>query len=95
MVQDGLRTFVEGVERDVALVSRNALPQDAAGVAQLVTSWGKLVDFLALGPAPELRACPHCGAVGMRAATLCGYCWKKLVPPERQAAVADGAAAAR
>ena len=32
------------------------------------------------GPAPELRACPFCGSVGMRAATRCGTCWKKLGP---------------
>ncbi|HET7826080.1 MAG TPA: hypothetical protein VFK90_12145, partial [Anaeromyxobacter sp.] len=81
MERDGLRTFVEGVERDMELVSRTASSQDAASVAKLVRSWGKLVDFLALGPAPELSPCPHCGAIGMRAATLCGHCWRKLVPP--------------
>lgn len=93
MVSDGLRAFVEGVEHDVALVSRSASAQGSESVARLVRSWGKLVDFLALGPAPELRPCPHCGAIGMRAATLCGRCWTKLVPP--QPAVAEGAAAAR
>jgi hypothetical protein len=95
MMHDGLRSFVEGVEQDVALLSKSASAQDSASVARLAGSWGRLVDFLALGPAPELRACPHCGAVGMRAATLCGSCWRKLVPPARQAAVAEGAAAAR
>jgi hypothetical protein len=94
MVNDGLRAFVEGVEHDVALVSGSASAQGSAGIAQLVRSWGKLVDFLALGPAPELSPCPHCGAIGMRAATLCGSCWRKLVPPERQAAVAEGSVAA-
>ncbi len=86
MVQDGLRAFVEGVEHDVALLSRSAPAQDPASVTRLVRSWGRLVDFLALGPAPELRTCPHCGEVGMRAATLCGYCWRKLVPPAHAAA---------
>jgi hypothetical protein len=95
MMNEGLRSFVEGVEHDVALVSRSAPAQGSESVARLVRSWGKLVDFLALGPAPELRACPHCGAIGMRAATLCGSCWRKLVPPEPQAAVAEGAAPAR
>ena len=33
-----------------------------------------------LGPIPEVRDCPHCGRVGMRAATVCGHCWKKLPP---------------
>jgi hypothetical protein len=88
MVQDELRRFVDGVARDVAQVARATSPQDSASVAQLVGSWAKLVDFLALGPAPELRPCPHCGVVGMRAATLCGHCWKQLIPPERHAAPA-------
>lgn len=88
MTGDGLRAFVEGVERDVALVARSASAQEAPDVARLVASWGRLVDFLALGPAPELRACPHCGAIGMRAATRCGGCWRKLVPPGTEAAAA-------
>jgi hypothetical protein len=93
--QDELRGFVDGVARDVAQVSRCASPRDAASVAELVGSWARLVDFLALGPAPELLACPHCGVVGMRAATLCGHCWKKLVPPERHGATAEATSAAR
>lgn len=92
--QDELRAFVDVVARDVAQVSRGTSPGEAASVAKLVGSWARLVDFLALGPAPELRACPHCGVLGMRAATLCGHCWKKLVPPER-AAPAEGSRAAR
>jgi hypothetical protein len=82
MVRDGLRAFVDAVGEDVAQVSGRTSPQDSTGVAHLVGSWAKLVDFLALGPAPELRVCPHCGAIGMRAATRCGGCWKKLVPPD-------------
>jgi hypothetical protein len=88
MVLDGLRTFVDAVERDVTQVSKGTSAQDPVSVARLVESWAKLVDHLALGPVPELRACPHCGAVGMRAATRCGGCWKKLVPPEARAALA-------
>ena len=84
MMRDGLRGFVDAVERDVAQVSQGTSPPERGSVARLASSWASLVDFLALGPAPELRDCPHCGAVGMRAATLCGTCWKKLVPPERQ-----------
>ncbi len=38
---------------------------------------------LALGPAPQLRECPHCGSVGMRAATQCGRWRRKLVPPDQ------------
>lgn len=86
MVQDGLRVFVDAVGRDVAQVSRSSPPQDSAKVAALVGSWAKLVEFLALGPTPELRECPHCGSVGMRAATRCGTCWAKLVPPDQSPA---------
>ncbi len=95
MIRDGLRGFVEGVEHEVALLSKSASAEDSASVARLVRSWGRLVDFLALGPAPELRACPYCGNVGMRAAKLCGHCWKKLEPVENGAAPGAVAAAAR
>ncbi|HEX9052212.1 MAG TPA: hypothetical protein VF841_16910 [Anaeromyxobacter sp.] len=81
---------MDAVGQDVAAVAERTSPQDSTSVSRLVGSWAKLVGFLALGPAPELRACPHCGAMGMRDATLCGYCWKKLVPPARRA---EGAAA--
>lgn len=75
--QDAVRAAVEAVEREVGL---------AAESASLRSSWRRLVEVLALGPAPELRACPHCGSTGMRAATRCGTCWERLVPPEGGAA---------
>jgi hypothetical protein len=46
----------------------------------LRTSWGELVALLALGSAPELRACPNCGELAMRAATRCSRCWSSLTP---------------
>jgi hypothetical protein len=70
-VEDTVRAAVDAVDREVAL---NA---EAAG---LRSSWKRLVEVLALGPAAERRACPHCGSMGMRAATRCGSCWEKLVP---------------
>jgi hypothetical protein len=79
MDTDALRVFVEAVDREIS----GLLPgqSDAAQPHQfqaLRTSWGELVDWLALGPAPQLRTCPKCGHSGMRDATLCGYCWEKL-----------------
>jgi hypothetical protein len=71
-VEDVVRSAVEAVDREVAL---------AAEAGGLRSSWKRLVDVLALGPAPERRACPHCGSIGMRAATRCGSCWERLVPP--------------
>lgn len=53
----------------------------ATAPAELHATFARLVTQLALGPEPELRNCPSCGALGMRAATLCGSCWVKLTPP--------------
>lgn len=79
MRTDGLRPLVE--ELDVEM-SRLAARGNAGGdTVALLASWGKLIEYLALGPAPELRTCPFCGGTGMRAATVCGHCWKKLEPP--------------
>ena len=68
-----LRAAVEQVDHEIA-----ALP---ATPAVLRGAWAQLVDALALAPAPATRDCPNCGMPGMRDATVCGYCWKKLVPP--------------
>lgn len=38
--------------------------------------WQRLVVALELGPEPAVRACPHCGKLGMAEATRCGYCWR-------------------
>jgi hypothetical protein len=77
---DGLRPIVEALDREM---SRFRARPDAAGAdtTALLSSWAKMVEFLALGPPPELRACPFCGRVGMRGATRCGTCWRKLEPP--------------
>lgn len=77
---DGLRPIVEALDREMALFHARG---EAAGAdsAPLLSAWAKLVELLALGPPPELRACPFCGGVGTRAATRCGRCWSKLDPP--------------
>lgn len=81
MSHDGLRVFVDAMGRDVSRVLHDASPRDVQRAERLAASWARLVEALSLGPAPDLRQCPYCGATGMRAATRCGYCWKKLVPP--------------
>jgi len=43
-------------------------------------AWTELVALLALGPAPEIRKCPGCQGIGMRAASRCGWCWAALEP---------------
>jgi hypothetical protein len=63
-----------------------ALPgtHDAETIAELRSFWGELVTLLALPANHELRECPSCHQMAMRAATRCGHCWTKLaklVPP--------------
>jgi hypothetical protein len=53
-------------------------------LAPLEMAFSKLSSHLALGPEPETRACPACGGLGMRSATICRYCWAKTPPPERK-----------
>jgi hypothetical protein len=75
---DGLRPIVEALDREM---SRLVAPGNAeADTTALRAAWAKLVAFLALGPAPQLRECPYCGSTGMRDARLCGVCWRKLEP---------------
>jgi hypothetical protein len=78
MRTDGLRPIIEVVDREM---SRLAARADAGDTRALLASWAELVEYLALGPSPDLRACPTCGSAGMRAATVCGHCWARLVPP--------------
>lgn len=77
---DGLRPIVENLDREMSRFLARQGGDDADTMA-LLCSWAELVEFLGLGPPPELRACPYCGGIGMRAATRCGTCWRKLEPP--------------
>ena len=66
-----LRTLVASVEGELA----SGTPSEA-----LRGHWNELVKVLALGAAPELRACPTCNEMGMRAASRCSRCWTSLPP---------------
>jgi hypothetical protein len=79
-----LRSLVTAIERQFAT---------APPSVELRTAWAEMVEVLALGPPPELRTCPICGEIGMRAATRCIRCWSSLplLPPEHTAAAADPA----
>jgi hypothetical protein len=79
---NGVRSAIEAVDREMARLAGHASVEEAPRLDDLRASWGKLVELLALGPAPEQRACPHCGGIGMVAATRCGRCWMELVPPQ-------------
>lgn len=62
-----------------------------AAPAVLTSAWSQLESLLELGPPAALRDCPACGGAVVREATLCRFCWSKLVPP---APAARSAAAA-
>jgi hypothetical protein len=76
-----LRTLVSTLEREMRLLP-NQLSAVAVGSPpnRLAEAYTELVEQLALGPEPEVRACPTCGSIGMLAATRCSSCWTKLVP---------------
>jgi hypothetical protein len=84
--QQDVREAMGALEREVLHVKGSQA--GVAVAASLRTALTRLVGALQLGPAPELAACPHCGVVGMRAATRCSGCWAELTPP----AVVEGRA---
>lgn len=55
-----------------------AIPPTA--VLEVRASFARLTALLALGTEPEVRTCPACKRVVMRAALRCGHCWTKLRP---------------
>lgn len=75
-----LRQLVSVIEGELGHWREQAATPDGPTDA-LLDAWAELIGVLALGAEPRLRECPVCHHVGMRAATLCGYCWTTLVPP--------------
>ena len=71
-----LQAAVEKVELAIEGVS-SGFPESRSA---LHIAWGQLVRLLAPQPERATRKCPRCGHEGMWDATLCGYCWTKLVP---------------
>ena len=77
-----LRDIVASVEREMARLPEPIQTADGkAPPSGLHAAWARLLDQLALGPEPEVRECPVCKHVGMRSATVCGYCWTTLPSP--------------
>jgi hypothetical protein len=66
-----LRSLIAAIENQFAAVP----PPE-----QLRAAWAEMIEALALGPPPDLRTCPTCGEIGMRAATRCVRCWSSLAP---------------
>lgn len=80
MQANGLRPIVEALDREMSRFAAGA-STGAADPTALLASWARLLEFLALGPSPEARACPSCGSVAVASAARCGTCWRKLASP--------------
>jgi len=75
-----LRVLVKDVDVQLSNLSALNTPEGVELSGRLRSSWTKVVEALDLGPEPELRECPVCHHHGLRAATVCGYCWTRLIP---------------
>ncbi|MBP8808219.1 MAG: hypothetical protein KBG48_10800 [Kofleriaceae bacterium] len=82
-----LRTLIGAVDHQLT-------SSDAA--APVRAAFAALVDALALGPEPAMRACPSCGGPCRTDALRCGSCWKPLtaLPAAKATATADAEAGA-
>jgi hypothetical protein len=77
-----LRAMVATVDSEIVRLTLPVTNADGSSVPNdLRASWDELVEQLALGPEPLVRECPICHHLGMRAATVCGFCWTQLTPP--------------
>jgi len=83
-----LRATLATIERELSDLPKQVTSDGDSSASPLMASFADLVEQLALGPEPELRACPVCGRLGMRMAKRCGYCWTKLTPPAKRHGVA-------
>jgi hypothetical protein len=73
-----LRAIVADIEGQVPTLSAQLSAADQSTArARFAASWATLVELLALGPEPEMRKCPSCGAAIQKAATRCMHCWKQ------------------
>ncbi len=78
-----LRGIVAKIDNELSRLSGQAATgESGVAISELLKDWAGLIRVLDLGPPPELRKCPVCSRFVMREATLCGYCWTKLVPPD-------------
>lgn len=71
---------IDSLDGQLAQLASSSAP-DGDAIAKLRASWTVLLELLAIDRPHEVRVCPSCRHVGMRAATRCGHCWAKLSPP--------------
>jgi hypothetical protein len=80
-----LRALAAAVDREIANLSTPGQSPEATEGLKL--AWQALSKALALGPEPELRACPQCSRRIPREATRCRYC---MAESRAWAAATDG-----
>ena len=73
-----LRSAVMAVDCRMSDLRQIMAGEPHEAMDRLIDNWEELTALLALGPEPEYRKCPFCDNVGMRLASRCRYCWKKL-----------------
>lgn len=78
-----MRRTVAAIDREIARLAKEGASDGKDALDGLTGPWAELVAQMALGPEPEVRECPSCKGIGIRAATLCGFCWTKLEPPPK------------
>lgn len=81
MDTESTRPFVSDVTRDLAALDGAESSERAERLETLRASWGRLVQHLALGEAPEVRQCPACDGRIAKAATRCMHCWTRSTAP--------------
>lgn len=77
-----LRAAISTIEKEVARLPAPEGEDSGSARHGLLAGVASLSTLLALGPEPEVRTCPTCKKIGMRAASMCGHCWTKLTPLE-------------
>jgi len=87
----GIRELVERVTADIRSLEQQGTSQQGVFLARLGSDWKALRSALALGTVSD-RVCPRCGRLGMHEATLCGYCWKKLMAGQSKVPQSGGPA---
>ncbi len=81
--RDGQRSKLRAMAAQLDGAVSELLLQDtvdgyARSTQTLAAHWAGLVELLALGPEPQVRNCPFCQELVMKAATRCGFCWKRF-----------------
>jgi hypothetical protein len=80
-VKANLRRAASAIDGELASLSNQMVnAEDRDRLRGLLASWARMLEALDLGPAPQIRYCPDCGATAMRAAIRCSNCWSVLTP---------------